>query len=336
MPTVSCQYIYPPPHPSNTATDVSKKYLWCCHWLTGKDDLIYPLSDDNLRQAFPFDFSPLNTCSLQFITKENFSVYSRSQVEHFLRKQADEKKVNCETPPTQTLSILGEVDTLSQVVGTNGNRGAQEFVSGMVLPGEISMTVDDERTAWSDSNDDDPDWSDGMNEEFTWNPAVRSRRNRNRRSQPGSTEQPTTIEVVSPSSDESMDEDNNAVRRSERQRQRRRQERHNMSSLESRPYVTHSVSRFRTSRRLRLRSRLQKFASNRNRDFVFQRVLRRRAGSLSLSYSMPNFQQLASTRSDISRYDRQEDLRQRLIRSLDYAVMVINNLLRCCRKFFSG
>ncbi|KAM7534388.1 hypothetical protein Aperf_G00000111488 [Anoplocephala perfoliata] len=277
VPTVSCQYVYPPPHPSNTATNLAKK----------------------------------------------------SHVEYFLQKQADEKKVNCEAPPpTQTLSILGEVDTFSQVgvVGTNGNRGAHELVSGTVVPsGEISMlTVDDERTAWSDSSDDDPDWSDGMNEEFTWNPAVRSRRNRNRRGQPGSTEQPTittTIEVVSPSSEESIDEDSNAVRRSERQRQRRRQERLNTNSVENRLDVPHPMSRFRTSRRLRLRSRLRNFPSTRNRDFMFQRVLRRRAGSLSLSHSMPNFQQMPSTRSNVSRYDRQEDLRQRLIRSLDFAVM---------------
>ncbi|VDO03911.1 unnamed protein product [Rodentolepis nana] len=250
--TLSDSYLFTARYPAVTAPDHGKKYLFRCHWLTGREYLILPFTPDELM-------SKINRVKELQSTSSNY------------------------VPKTVIQKHLAEA---------NATPVRQMFAEAMAQ--------------WSDDSSD-PNWNSDDD-----NSTSQRRRQRYRN---GST---------SLSEHSSLDDSTFAVissllsqpaRRSLRQLERRRQAEQQLAAASRNPVISLPSSATRRPLRFKRRLQLRRKPKDQSNYSAFERA------QLCRGRVLPNEQEHCQSRLEDSLHDLEDELRQRIIRSIDHAEM---------------
>ncbi|EUB58319.1 PH-interacting protein [Echinococcus granulosus] len=255
---VPSTYCCPAPLPSSTPRDYTKTYLWCCHWLSGKDDLICPLSKNDVK--LELDKFLIRQESEKKASREGLQTLTHS-IPSLTNKDVDGATTAPVENAIRSAAALDETQSSSLVVLVGEVGGGDGDEGGVFrLPGDSLLDMDGGEVA--DDSENDSDWSAHRDAEAGWG-SSRTRRNRppttrsrTRRWHLEAAEQPPStsrhrsdVELASPLLNGSLDD--SVIRRSARQRQRLRRERQNQLSLATQLEAVRTLRRARRSERLR-------------------------------------------------------------------------------------
>eukprot|EP00108_Taenia_solium_P000412 TsM_000966900 transcript=TsM_000966900 gene=TsM_000966900 len=323
---VPSTYCCPTPISSSAQRDYNKTYLWCCHWLSGEDDLICPLSRKDVK--LELDKFLLRQESEKNASREGLQALTLS-ISSLVDGDVDSAAIAPVESTVQAVATLGETQSSSSVILVSdvggGDRGGGDAFR---LPSDSLLDADGGEVA--DDSENDSDWSAHMDAEVGWGSSrtrrsrVPTTRSRTRRLQLEAAEQPPSasrhrnnVELASPLPNGLLDD--SVIRRSARQRQRRRRERQNQLSLAT------QLEAVRTLRRARRSERLRRF--RRQRGLSETVTMLRRSATMPRGATEPV---VLNSLEDLEMNDEvvevadaipvnpREQIKQQLIRSIDF------------------
>ncbi|VDM32002.1 unnamed protein product [Hydatigera taeniaeformis] len=324
---VPSTYCCPTPIPSSAQRDYNKTYLWCCHWLSGEDDLICPLSRNDVKLELSKFLSRQESekeASREVSQAPNLSTSS------LVDGHVDSTAIPPVESTVQSAAALGETQSSSSLAVLVGDAGGGDGEGDNVFRLSSDPLLDADGGEVVDDSENDSDWSAHMGEEVGWG-SSRTRRNRipttrsrTRRLQLEAVEQPsstsrhrTNAELASPLMNSSLDD--SVIRRSARQRQRRRRERQNQLSLAT------QLEAVRTLRRARRSERLRRFRRQRGLSETVTMLRRSATITTGETESVPlnSLEDLEMNDEVVEVADAipvnpKERIKQQLIRSIDF------------------